>query len=244
MTSVSFHVPVAIILLGGGLLACFLGYRLLRALLALYGFIGGVVVATLFVEGLETWVAILVTVGGGLVGAAVAVVAYPAGVAILGAAWKKEARYYQQARVENAFFRYKSIIGETLRARTSGGQMVESLVACQVLNRMTHLGSPESYRVGRRFVKRGGRRCAKSITHQRLELVRCHYNFVRPHRALRFGRETRTPAMQARLVSRRLALSDIFTGRLVTLRVFVAVVETAAGGLPTHSWSYEQRAAA
>ena len=85
MMSVSFHVPVAIILLGGGLLACFLGYRLLRALLALYGFIGGVVVATLFVEGLETWVAILVTVGGGLVGAVVAVVAYLAGVAILGA---------------------------------------------------------------------------------------------------------------------------------------------------------------
>ena len=77
-----------------------------------------------------------------------------------------------------------------------------------------------------------------------VELVRCHYNFVRPHRALRFGRETRTPAMQARLVSRRLALSDIFTRRLVTLRVFVAVVETAAGGLPTLSWSYELRAAA
>ena len=77
-----------------------------------------------------------------------------------------------------------------------------------------------------------------------VELVRCHYNFVRPHRALRFGRETRTPAMQARLVSRRLALSDIFTGRLVTLRVFVAVVETAAGGSPPLSWSYEQRAAA
>lgn len=64
-------------------------------------------------------------------------------------AWKKEARYHQQAWVENAFFRYKSIIGEALRARTSGGQMVESLVACQVLNRMTRLGSPESYRVGR-----------------------------------------------------------------------------------------------
>ena len=77
-----------------------------------------------------------------------------------------------------------------------------------------------------------------------VELVRCHYNFVRPHRALRFGRETRTSAMQARLVSRRLALSDIFTGRLVRLRVFVAVVETAAGGLPPLSWSYEQRAAA
>ena len=33
-----------------------------------------------------------------------------------------------------------------------------------------------------------------------VELVRCHYNFVRPHRALRFGRETRTPAMQAALL--------------------------------------------
>ena len=31
-----------------------------------------------------------------------------------------------------------------------------------------------------------------------VELLRCHYNFVRPHRALKFGRETRTPAMQAR----------------------------------------------
>ena len=77
-----------------------------------------------------------------------------------------------------------------------------------------------------------------------VELVRCHYNFVRPHRALRFGSETRTPAMQAGLVSTRLALGDIFkTGRL-TLRMFVAVVVTAAGGLPTLSWSYEERAAA
>jgi hypothetical protein len=85
MTSLSFHVPVAIILLGGGLLACFLGYRLLRTLLALYGFIAGVVVATLFVDGFETWVAILLTLGGGLLGSVVAVVAYLAGVAILGA---------------------------------------------------------------------------------------------------------------------------------------------------------------
>ncbi len=32
---------------------------------------------------------------------------------------------------------------------------------------------------------------------EHLELRRCHYNFVRPHSALKFGRETRTPAMQA-----------------------------------------------
>ena len=85
MESVFFQVPVAIILLGGGLLACFLGYRLLRTLLGIYGFIGGVVVATLFVGEFETWVAILLTIGAGLLGAVVAVVAYLAGVAILGA---------------------------------------------------------------------------------------------------------------------------------------------------------------
>ena len=40
--------------------------------------------------------------------------------------------------------------------------------------------------------------------------LRSHYNFVRPHRALRFGRATRTPAMQAGLATRRLTLRDIF----------------------------------
>ena len=85
MSWVSFHVPVAIILLGGGLLACFLGYRLLRTLLALYGFIGGVVIATMFVEQLETWLAIVATIVGGIAGSVLAVMAYLAGVAVLGA---------------------------------------------------------------------------------------------------------------------------------------------------------------
>ena len=44
-----------------------------------------------------------------------------------------------------------------------------------------------------------------------LELVRCSYNFVRRHRALKFGREMRTPAMQAGLTSRRLVWRQIFT---------------------------------
>ena len=85
MTWVSFHVPVAIILLGGGLLACFMGYRLLRTLLALYGFIGGVVVATMFVGQLETWLAIVATIAAGVAGSVLAVMAYLAGVAMLGA---------------------------------------------------------------------------------------------------------------------------------------------------------------
>jgi hypothetical protein len=45
---------------------------------------------------------------------------------------------------------------------------------------------------------------------EHVELFRCHDNFLRPHRALRFGREVRTPAMQAGLVSTRLAWSHIF----------------------------------
>jgi len=32
-----------------------------------------------------------------------------------------------------------------------------------------------------------------------IELFRCYYNFIRPHGALTFGREIRTPAMQAGL---------------------------------------------
>ena len=40
---------------------------------------------------------------------------------------------------------------------------------------------------------------AKETLEDHLELLRCYYNFVRPHRALKFGRETRTPAMQAGL---------------------------------------------
>ena len=30
-----------------------------------------------------------------------------------------------------------------------------------------------------------------------MEILRFHYNFARPHRALKFDTETRTPAMQA-----------------------------------------------
>ena len=100
MPSVSLHIPVAIILLGGGLLACFLGYRLLRVLLAVYGFVGGVMVGTLFTDELTTWVAVLVIVGGGLIGSVLSFVAYLAGVALAGAALAAFAVHAVWARVE------------------------------------------------------------------------------------------------------------------------------------------------
>jgi IS1 family transposase len=43
-----------------------------------------------------------------------------------------------------------------------------------------------------------------------LELLRCHYNFIRPQRALKFGREVRTPAMQAGPASTRLNFREVF----------------------------------
>ena len=63
--------------------------------------------------------------------------------------WKKEAGYHRQARVENAFFRYKSIIGDGLRARSPGGQVTEAVIACNVLNQMAEASRPESYSIGR-----------------------------------------------------------------------------------------------
>ena len=62
--------------------------------------------------------------------------------------WKRESGYHRQARVENAFFRYKSIIGDRLRARHSKAQDAEALIACNILNRMTELGRPASFAIG------------------------------------------------------------------------------------------------
>ena len=62
--------------------------------------------------------------------------------------WRKESGYHQQARVENTFFRYKSIIGDRLHARHPKSQEAEALIACNILNRMTELGRPESFAIG------------------------------------------------------------------------------------------------
>jgi IS5 family transposase len=59
--------------------------------------------------------------------------------------WKKESGYHRQARVENTFFRYKSIIGDRLRARHPESQEAEALIACNILNRMFKLGRPKSF---------------------------------------------------------------------------------------------------
>ena len=71
---------------------------------------------------------------------------------------------------------------------------------------------------------------SKEKLEDHLELVRCHYNFVRPHRALRFGRETRTPAMQAGLVKRRLMLREIFVCTWTSVSILIEYGGVAFGG--------------
>ena len=58
--------------------------------------------------------------------------------------WKKESGDHQQARVENTFFPYKTIVGPRLRARHPKSQQTEALMACNILNRMAGLGMPKS----------------------------------------------------------------------------------------------------
>ena len=58
--------------------------------------------------------------------------------------WKKESGYHREGTVENAFFRYKSIIGDRLRARHLDAQRAEAVLACNVLNRMFGVGRPRS----------------------------------------------------------------------------------------------------
>ena len=54
--------------------------------------------------------------------------------------WKKKSGYHRQGTIENAFFRYKQIVGDRLRARHPDAQRTEVVAACKVLNRMLDLG--------------------------------------------------------------------------------------------------------
>ena len=85
MLPASFQTPAAVILLVGGLLACFAGYRIFRIVLGIYGFILGALLATSIVGAEGTLWTVVAAVAGGLVGAALLIAAYFIGVALIGA---------------------------------------------------------------------------------------------------------------------------------------------------------------
>lgn len=85
MLPATFQLPAGALLIGVGLIACFAGYRLFRAVLTIYGFLLGAFFASTLVAPSDT-TALLVALGvGGLLGALALYLGYFAGVALVGA---------------------------------------------------------------------------------------------------------------------------------------------------------------
>jgi hypothetical protein len=61
--------------------------------------------------------------------------------------WKQSSGYHIRSLAETTMFRLKTIFGDHLSARLIEMQVTQALVRCAALNRMTHLGMPESYKV-------------------------------------------------------------------------------------------------
>ncbi len=85
MLPASLQTPAALVLLAGGLISCFAGYRVFRIVLGIYGFIIGALFASSAVGTEHTAWMILASVAGGLIGALILIAAYFVGVALLGA---------------------------------------------------------------------------------------------------------------------------------------------------------------
>ena len=61
--------------------------------------------------------------------------------------WQKHFGYNYRSKVENAIFRYKTILGDKLKSKLFENQEVEAKIGCKILNKMTEIGMPISYRV-------------------------------------------------------------------------------------------------
>jgi len=63
------------------------------------------------------------------------------------ASWKRTRGYHHRSLGESVFSRWKRTFGGLLSSRTFSNQRVEGGLKCILLNRMTHLGMPDSYKV-------------------------------------------------------------------------------------------------
>lgn len=59
--------------------------------------------------------------------------------------WKKDSGYHIRSLAETIMFRLKIIFADKLSARLLETQTTQTLIRCLALNRMTHLGMPDSY---------------------------------------------------------------------------------------------------
>jgi Domain of unknown function (DUF4203) len=85
MLPLSYELPAAILLVLGGALACFAGYRLFRIVLGIYGFIGGAMLASSTMGVSNTTGMVAAALIGGLAGALILMFAYFVGIALVGA---------------------------------------------------------------------------------------------------------------------------------------------------------------
>jgi len=61
--------------------------------------------------------------------------------------WKQDVGYHRRSLAETTVFRYKTIFGDKSQSRKIENQFSEMFIKCAALNRMTHLGMPQSYKV-------------------------------------------------------------------------------------------------
>lgn len=61
--------------------------------------------------------------------------------------WKQDSGYHIRSLAETLMFRLKTIFGDRLSARILENQATQALIRCLALNKMTHLGMPQSYLV-------------------------------------------------------------------------------------------------
>lgn len=81
----AYQIPAAILLVIGGLVACFAGYRVFRIVLGIYGFLLGAFVATSAMGTSDAAWLVGAAIVGGVVGALILIAAYFIGVALIGA---------------------------------------------------------------------------------------------------------------------------------------------------------------
>jgi hypothetical protein len=81
----SYQLPAAILLVLGGALSCFAGYRLFRIVLGIYGFVLGAMLASSAMGATNTTGMIVAALVGGVCGAALLMFAYFIGIALVGA---------------------------------------------------------------------------------------------------------------------------------------------------------------
>jgi hypothetical protein len=62
--------------------------------------------------------------------------------------WAKRSDSTERSMVDNTVDRYTPVIGPEMRALMHAGQRVEQRIGCQIHNRMTAMGMPDSYCIG------------------------------------------------------------------------------------------------